>query len=178
MKLTTKDICLTAIGIALFVVLSLCLQVPVFENYYLCLGYVAMLLWCYYFGTAGGTAVGVLGVVLYCLLISGLRGMPGWAAGNLVMGIMVGEACRLTRGMKNRLLRHLVIVCVIVLSAAIGILGVKSLVEMLLYSQPILLRAAKNIYAFVADVVVLIAALPICGLLGNTLRKLYPEKVQ
>ena len=28
----TRKLCITAVGIALFVVLSLCLQVPVFEN--------------------------------------------------------------------------------------------------------------------------------------------------
>ena len=39
MSANTKKISLLAVGIALFVVLSLCLQVPVFENYYLCLGY-------------------------------------------------------------------------------------------------------------------------------------------
>ena len=35
MKTSTKRICLLALGMALFVALSLCLQVPVFENYYL-----------------------------------------------------------------------------------------------------------------------------------------------
>ena len=37
--MTTRKICITAMGIALFVVLALCLQVPVFENYYLCFGF-------------------------------------------------------------------------------------------------------------------------------------------
>lgn len=41
-KETIRTITFTAIGIALFVVLSMCLRVPVFENYYLCLGYVVM----------------------------------------------------------------------------------------------------------------------------------------
>ena len=36
---------------ALFVALSLCLQAPVFENYYLCLGYAVMAVYCYSFGT-------------------------------------------------------------------------------------------------------------------------------
>lgn len=35
-------ITVTSISTALFVVLTLCLQVPVFENYYLCLGYIIM----------------------------------------------------------------------------------------------------------------------------------------
>ena len=33
------EMCVTAMGIAMFVVLSYCIQVPVFENYYLCLLY-------------------------------------------------------------------------------------------------------------------------------------------
>ena len=90
MNITTRKLCLIAMGIALFVISSLCLQVPVFENYYLCLGYVVMTVFCFYFGPLSGMAVGSLGVVLYCLLTSGLRGMPGWAIGNLVIGLAVG----------------------------------------------------------------------------------------
>lgn len=175
MTKTIKNICFTAIGIALYVVLSLCLQVPVFENYYLCLGYVTMLVFCYYFGPVSATIVGVLGVVLYCLLINGLRGMPGWAAGNIVIGLLVGMTCRLTDQMKNQFLRHLIIAAAIVVSTALGILGLKSLVEMLLYAQPMVVRMAKNVYAFVADVVVLIAALPICVCLKGAVRKLIKE---
>lgn len=79
MNSSTQRIALLAVGIALFVALSMCLQVPVFENYYLCLGYVVMAVYCYSFGTVSGTIAGTLGVVLYCLVINGLRGMPGWA---------------------------------------------------------------------------------------------------
>lgn len=81
--------CATAMGIALFVALSLCLQVPIFENYYLCLGYVVMAVYCYSFGTFSGAAVGSLGVILYCVITGGLRGMPGWCLGNLVIGILL-----------------------------------------------------------------------------------------
>lgn len=73
MDVKTKKIALLAVGIALFVVLSMCLQVPVFENYYLCLGYAVMAVYCYFFGTLAGTAVGFFGVILYCVVINGLR---------------------------------------------------------------------------------------------------------
>jgi hypothetical protein len=99
---TTQKLCVTAMGIALFVVLALCLQVPVFENYYLCLGYIAMMVFCYHFGVVSGVAVGVLGVVLYCLLTNGIRGMPGWATGNLVIGLAVGLSCRFFKKMTGR----------------------------------------------------------------------------
>lgn len=172
MTKTTKNICLTAMGIALYVVLALCLQVPVFENYYLCLGYVSMMVFCYYFGPISGSTVGVLGVVLYCLLINGLRGLPGWAAGNLIIGIVVGLTCLLTKKMKSTVLRNIIIAFSVILSTAIGILVVKSFVEVILCGQPMLVRIAKNVYAFVADVVVLTASLPICICLKRTMEKL------
>lgn len=171
----TRKICFTAMGVALYVVLALCLQVPVFENYYLCLGYVSMMVFCYYFGAVGGMTVGCLGVVLYCLLINGLRGMPGWAAGNLIIGLFVGITCSLTKKMTNQALRSILIAAAIILSTAVGILCVKSSVEVLLYAQPMAVRVAKNIYAFVADVVVLIASLPICICLQSTIRKRMKE---
>jgi uncharacterized membrane protein len=167
-----KKICLTAMGVALFVVLTLCLQVPVFENYYLCLGYVAMTVYCYYFGVASGIAVGFLGVIVYCLLTSGLNGMPGWSAGNIIIGFVVGMVCRLTAKMQNRWLRQMFIGASVVISVAIGILGVKSLVETLLCSQPIILRMAKNGYAFVADALVMLISLPLCISLEKVMKNI------
>ena len=175
--MTNKKLCLTAMGTALFVVLSLCLQVPVFENYYLCLGYVVMMVFCFYFGPFSAAVVGTMGVVLYCLLISGLRGMPGWAAGNLVIALAVSFACKGTANMEKRWLRSLVLMAVIVIATAVAILGVKSLVEMMLYAQPFLLRAAKNVYAFVADIVVMTVSIPVCEKLEAIINKLFPDEV-
>lgn len=175
--MTVKKLCLTAMGTALFVVLTLCVQVPVFENYYLCLGYVAMMIFCYYFGVISSVIVGTLGVFLYCLLISGLRGMPGWVAGNIVIAVVVGLVCKYTVGLKNKTIRSVIILCVIVASTAAGILGVKSLVEMILYAQPFLLRVAKNIYAFVADIVVMAVSIPVCEKLESIIKKLFPKEI-
>ena len=173
-----KCIAVTAIGTALFVVLSLCLQVPVFENYYLCLGYAVMAVFCYCFGTLSGTAVGFFGVILYCLLINGLRGMPGWALGNIVIGVALGIVFRLTDTCRRRWLVWLLYSLTVLASVALGILVVKSLTECLLYSQPFLLRAGKNVYAFVADVVVLLISLPLCvGLYGQA-KRILPSVVR
>lgn len=178
MKTSSKKICITAIGIALFVVLSLCLQVSVFENYYLCLGYVIMTVFCYYFGPISGMIVGALGVVLYCLLTNGLRGMPGWAIGNLVIGLTVGLTCKITAKIKIQWLRHFLIGISVVVSVAVAILGVKSAVEVVLYAQPMLLRVTKNLYAFIADVVVMIFSLPICVSLKGILSKIFTEDIK
>ncbi len=167
-----RYICVTGLGIALFVVFTLCLQVPVFENYYLCLGYVVMAVWLNSVGTVSGTITGCLGVILYCLLTGGLRGMPGWAAGNILIGVLVGAAFRLTRGMKSRLIRSAILCGVIILSCAGGILGVKSITESILYTQPFIARVLKNVYAFVADAVVLILAIPVCAITENRLERM------
>ena len=175
MNTATQRITLLAVGTALFVALSMCLQVPVFENYYLCLGYVVMAVYSYSFGTFSGTVSGTLGVVLYCLVINGLRGMPGWALGNIVIGIVIGPAFRAVKKTGSRPLRAVVSVGAVIAGTALGILAVKSLTESLLYAQPFAVRAGKNIYAFVADVVVLIVSLPVCPVLDRTARKLFPK---
>lgn len=167
-----KWLCVTAISTALFVVLTLCLQVPVFENYYLCLGYIIMAVCLYSFGTVSGTFVGVVGVVLYCLLTSGLRGMPGWAIGNLVIGIIVGLTFKFTKKMNKTWLQAVLNFIAIALSTAIGILILKSFVEFLLYSQPMSVRMGKNVFAFVADIFMLEFSLPICMSLDKPIKNI------
>ncbi|MBR6030156.1 MAG: ECF transporter S component [Clostridia bacterium] len=175
MKAATQRITLLAVGIALFVALSLCLQVPVFENYYLCLGYVVMAVYCYSFGTLSGTIVGTLGVVLYCVVINGFRGMPGWALGNVVIGIALGLTFRATRQMRSAVLRTALNIAAIAAGTALGILIVKSATESLLYAQLMAVRIGKNVTAFVADLVVLAVSLPVCLLVDPTARKLFPQ---
>ena len=167
----TKKIAVLAMGIALFVALSMCLQVPVFENYYLCLGYVVMAVYCYSFGPFSGTIIGFFGVLLYCVVISGLRGMPGWALGNIVIGVLLGIVFRKTKDMSSVPVRTVLQVLVILTATAIGILGVKSITETLLYGQPFLLRVANNSYAFVADAVVLTLSIPLCATLDPIAQK-------
>lgn len=174
MSVSIKKLCAIGLGIALYVVLALCLQVPVFENYYLCLGYVAMAVYCYSFGPWAGAAVGSLGVVLYCLLINGLRGMPGWALGNLLIGIALGLTFRYTRKIGSAPLRWALDALAVVIATAVGILLLKSFTECVLYAQPMLVRIAKNIYAFVADVVMLLVSLPLCVQLDKALHRHFP----
>ena len=177
MKTSTQKICVIAVGIALFVVFSLCLQVPVFENYYLCLGYVAMAVYCYSFGAVSGTIVGVLGVVLYCLVISGLRGLPGWALGNVVIGIALGLTLKRTKAMKNTAIKAGINAAAIIVSVTIGIIGIKSITESILYLQPFLVRVGKNFYAWIADMIVLLLSLPICMTLDKTVQRMFPNLV-
>ena len=134
-----------------------------------------MMTYCYFFGPGAGVIVGGLGVVVYCLLTSGLRGMPGWAVGNIAIGLVVGFTCKCTRKMTHRWLQRIFIAISIIVSTAIAMLVVKSGVECLLYAQPMIIRIVKNVNAFVADVVILIVSLPICVVMEPVMRKIFPE---
>jgi uncharacterized membrane protein len=171
----SKKICVYALGIALYVVLALCIQFPVFENYYLCLGYVAMAVYCYFFGPVAGSIVGCLGVVLYCLLTNGLRGMPGWAIGNIVIGASMGIACRIQKCVRSKLLQQILIALAAIASTAIAMLLVKSGVECVLYAQPLWARMLKNMYAFIADAVILVLSFPLCLTIEPIMVKIFPE---
>lgn len=160
-SIKTKNISMTAMGIALFVAMTFCVQVPVFENYYLCMGYIAMVVFLYKFGVISGTIVGTVGTFLYCLLSSGMRGMPGWVVGNIIIGIGLGLTLKATKKLKP-IPWYIVNTIMICISTALGILVMKSFTEMLLYSQPLIVRMGKNIYAFVADIVVLVIGLIFC----------------
>ena len=183
-----KNITYMAIGIALFVVTSMCLRVPVFENYYLCLGYVVMTVYIWCFKWYEGAAVGFFGVWLYCLIGSlGFNGAPGWAIGNIVIGIILGFTIPAIRNLTNKLVKKDVIDdtkaeklyitiplvgLVAVFATFVGIMLVKSAVDMVVVSQPFTVRFIKNLNSFIADAVVIVFSIPICLVLEKPLKKL------
>lgn len=173
-RIKIKDITYLAIGIALFVVLSMCLRVPVFENYYLCLGYVVMTVYIWNFKWYEGTIIGVLGVILYSWIGGlGFNGLPGWAAGNLVIGIILGFTLPLFKKLADKLIKDennakkkailvpLFIVAAII-ATFIGIEIIKSFVDMFVVSQPFAVRFVKNFNSFIADAFVIVASVPVC----------------
>lgn len=169
-KINVRYISRVGLLVAMFVVLAMAVQVPVFENYYICLGYFAMLVGLVDMGVAAGTICGTAGVFLYCLITSGMRGMPGWLIGNLVIGLILGFSIKATKDI-SKPAKYVVNSVVIVLSTLLGILVCKSAVEHFLYAQPMAVRMAKNIYATVADIVVMIALFPVANELSEAVRK-------
>lgn len=169
-----RKLCVNGMGIALFVCLSMCLRVPVFDNFYLCLGYIVMTVYLYKEGIISGTLVGTLGTFLYCFLINGLRGMPGWVIGNIIIGIILGVWFKYLKKIKNKKMKivmNFVSIIIVIISVSIGILGIKSVVECLLYSQPFIVRVTTNIPAFISDVFVIVISLPLCKILNPILER-------
>lgn len=158
-----KDITFSAAGIALFAALSMCLRVPVFENYYLCLGYIVMTVYMWCFRWYEGALVGFFGVILYCMLGSlGFNGMPGWAVGNIAVGLIFGTAVKRIRKIRNRPARVLLTVAAAAAASFVGIGLIKSLIDSFVVSQPFTLRVFKNFPSFCSDAFVIAASIPVC----------------
>ena len=169
----TKDITFIAVGIALFVALSMCLRVPVFENYYLCLGYIVMTVYIWCFRWYEGAIVGFFGVILYCVIGGlGFNGMPGWAVGNIAIGLILGGALKYIQKIQNKTLQVVLTAIAAVVATFIGIEIIKSLIDSVVVSQPFAVRMAKNMTSFIADVFVIVMSLPICVLLERYARRL------
>ncbi len=167
MKNRTRWLTVTALGIALFVIFSLALRIPVFARFYLCLGYLVMGVYCYYFGIWSGTLVGSIGVLIYCTIFSSFGGMIGWALGNVVIGIAMGFTAKKTRKLKAAWLRWVLLLIAAVVSTAVGMLLIKSTYESLLSGLPFFVRVAANTAGFLADAAVLMLSVP----LAESLRK-------
>jgi len=173
----TRDIVFLAIGVALFVVLSMCLRVPVFENYYLCLGYIVMTMYIYCFKWYEGTIVGVLGTVLYCIVGSlGFRGLPGWALGNVIIGLILGLTLKPIKKINSKVLQIILLSIVAIVATFLGIEIIKSIVDSFIVSQPIPVRMAKNLTSFISDAFVIVISLPICALVEKPAVKIRYNK--
>ena len=169
----TRDITFIAVGIALFVALSMCLRVPVFENYYLCLGYIVMTVYIWCFKWYEGAVIGFFGVILYCVIGGlGFNGMPGWAVGNIAIGLIVSMALKPIKKLENKTLQVILTAVAAIAGSFVGIELIKSLIDSFVVGQPFALRFAKNMTSFIADAFVIVISLPLCALLEKQAKKL------
>ncbi len=169
----TKDITFVGVGIALFVALSMCLRVPVFDNYYLCLGYIVMTVYIWCFKWYEGAIIGFVGVILYCIVGDlGFNGMPGWALGNVAIGLILGMALKPIQKLQSKTLQVILTSVAAIIATFIGIEIIKSLIDSFIVSQPFPVRFAKNMTSFIADVFVIVISLPVCALIEKQARSL------
>ena len=117
--------------------------------------------WC--FQWYEGAVVGCLGVILYCIVGGlGFNGMPGWAAGNVIIGLVLGVSIKLIKKINNKILQGVLIVIAVIVSTFLGIEIVKSVIDSFIVAQPIPVRMTKNFTSFVSDAFVIIVSIPIC----------------
>lgn len=142
----TKNICITALGVALYVCVSTFLKIPIINHISLDLGYVVLAVYCYNYGAVSGAIVGGFGAVLVSMLFSGWF-PPGWMLGNIFIGAFCGSQYR-----KSGIVRNMLIT---VFSVAIGVWIIKTSVECALYGIPVSVKLVSNSIAAITDAFVM-----------------------
>lgn len=153
-----KNICYIGMGIALYFVLSMALNIPLIGHLKTDLGYIAFGTWCVLFGWQG-CIVGAAGCLLESLLVSGWIPI-GWILGQITIGLICGTAYKKCKS---------TVVNVIITIAAVfmGVAGIKTLIECELYSIPLVVKLSKNLIAAVADTIPMLIGL----FVGNMIKK-------
>ena len=147
----TKNICLTALGIALYVCVSMLIKIPVVSHISLDLGYIVFAVYCYIYGGVSGAIVGSCGCFLVSLIATGWIAI-GWPLGNLLIGAVCGVFYNRVKGKKWAMIASM---AVTVLAVFIGVAIIKTVVECVIYSLPLAVKFAKNLVAFAMDAAVM-----------------------
>lgn len=152
-KITTKDICMLGIGIALYAVISSTIKIPLIGHIQTDLGYVVFGAYCAIMGPMAAI-VGCCGCIIISMIFSGWFPI-GWALGQIAIGIICGKIYNkymidLRRAWSPR--RNIIITILWTLIAiVIGIVAIKTVVECLLYQIPFPVKVIKNLIAAIAD---------------------------
>ena len=142
-------ICQIALGIALYVAVSMMLKIPTgIGHISLDLGYIVLAVYCMRFGPIGGAIVGGAGCTIVSLLSSGWFPL-GWLLGNALIGVICGKVYQKDKS-----------VCwtnfaITVAAVLLGVGVVKTVVECALFSIPYAVKIPKNMIAAAMDAAVM-----------------------
>ena len=146
----TKMIAYLGISIALYIVLGMLVKIPLIGHIGTDLGYVVFGFACFAFGWPA-VIVGIIGCMFESLLVSGWIPI-GWMVGQAIIGLMCGYFYKHS---KNRAVH--IFITIIAIFIGVGI--VKTGIECVLYQIPVLVKLPKNIIAFIADTIPMLAGL-------------------
>jgi len=138
-----KKIAYLGIGIALYFILGLSVNIPLIGHIQTDLGYIAFGAWLFLFGWEA-TIVGVIGCLLESLIVSGWIPI-GWMLGQAFIGIICGL---LYKKYKNN---NIMLIIITLFAVYLGIGIIKTVIEVNLYGIPFIVKFVKNNVAFLAD---------------------------
>lgn len=144
----TKTMCSLALGVALYVVVSAIMKIPIVGHIQTDLGYIVFGAYLVVFGWQA-TIIGVVGCLIESLLFSGWIPV-GWMIGQTFIGIICGFWYKYSNDKfpKHKMMTRVIITIVAVF---LGIAFIKTLIECYLYSIPFEVKFVKNYIAFIAD---------------------------
>lgn len=151
---SNRQIAYYAMGIALYVVLSLTIKIPLINHIKTDFGYAAYGAFLNLFGI-GATVVGVAGCTLSNILSGGSFPI-GWIIGQIFIGITCGYAYKKIDNMLYKIL-------ITIVSVFIGIAVIKTAVEVVFFNIPLEAKIIRSVIAFIADTIPMIV-----GLLAST----------
>ncbi len=163
----TRKLTVLGMGIALYVVLSYTVKIPLINQIRTDFGYLVFGVFLCIYGWQA-SVVGVLGCIISNLLYSGTFPL-GWALGQLFIGLFCGW---LLPKQKSRVLRCLTAA----IAVLIGIAGIKTIVESVLFNLPLGLKVVRGLVAAVADLIPFLAGILISDRLPVTAEEKKEEK--
>ncbi|MBQ1478357.1 MAG: ECF transporter S component [Erysipelotrichaceae bacterium] len=141
---TTRKMTYLALGIALYVAVSVLVKIPIVNRIRLDLGYLVFGMYLCYFGKAG-TLVGVAGCILAHMLTGGSFPIA-WAIAQTFIGLVLGF---LYEKEKRTFLRVLYAVLILFL----GIEVLKSVLEILFFRLPPAAKFLSSLAAYIVDLI-------------------------
>ena len=152
MNKNTKEITLVGVMIALGVVLSAMLRIPLFANVRLDLSYIVITVAIMKCGMFGSMMVAG-SIALLESTIFGVNGLSlPWVLANVVIAFVASIFYKMAKEKGNNILFYLGIV----LGCFLGLVIVKSLVETLIANIPLIIRITSNLVAFAGDLTCMI----------------------
>lgn len=142
-----QKIAFLSLGIALYVVLSAFVIIPIINRIKLDLGYIVFGMYLNTFGMSA-SIVGVLGCIIAELLKGGSFRIA-WPIGQAIIGLTLGYLLPKTEKVYLKVIYS-------ILSVFIGIALIKTVIEVAMYQFPFALKFASNFTAFIIDAIALI----------------------
>lgn len=144
-----NTITITAMGIALYAVLSMTVKIPLIGHIALDLGYIVLAIYSYHMGAVSAAIVGGCGAAIISVLTGWFA--PGWVVGNCIVGLGCGFLYN--NGLTLKCFLHNTIITIIFV--ILGIFIAKTIIECSLYSIPYLIKMPKNLVATIVDAAVM-----------------------